>query len=46
MLERSDIPDAADASELFPENWWGVVVQQGLARRALSRFPLPRLDPG
>jgi hypothetical protein len=28
-LERSDIPDAAEASELFPEKWWGVVIQQG-----------------
>lgn len=26
MLERPDIADAAKAAELFPEQWWGVVV--------------------
>jgi hypothetical protein len=45
-LERSDFPDAAEASGLFPEKWWGVVVQQGPARRPLLCFPFPSLDPG
>jgi hypothetical protein len=29
MLERSDIPDAAEASELFPEKCLGVVSNKG-----------------
>jgi hypothetical protein len=40
-LERSDIPDAAEASELFPEKWRGVVIQQGPARRPLL-FSVPK----